>query len=65
MTDVHEIRRKNLIELISMYKSVANLNSALGRKRYDGTFNQIKTNLNRQALKPQELWERRLREKLK
>lgn len=42
MTDVHEIRRKNLIELISMYKSVANLNSALGRKRYDGTFNQIK-----------------------
>ena len=29
MTDVHEIRRKNLIELISMYKSVANLNSAL------------------------------------
>lgn len=42
MTDVHEIRRKNLIELISMYKSVANLNSALGRKRYDGTLNQIK-----------------------
>lgn len=65
MTDVHEIRRKNLIELISMYKSVANLNSALGRKRYDGTFNQIKTNLNRLAPKLQELWERRLREKLK
>lgn len=65
MTDVHEIRRKNLIELISMYKSVANLNSALGRKRYDGTFNQIKNKSHRQALKPQELWERRLREKLK
>lgn len=65
MTDVHEIRRKNLIELISMYKSVANLNSALGRKRYDGTFNQIKNKSQPQALKPQELWERRLREKLK
>lgn len=42
MADVHEIRRKNLMDLIFMCKSVANLNSALGRKRYDGTLNQIK-----------------------
>lgn len=42
MAEVHEIRRKNLIDLIFMCKTVANLNSALGRKRYDGTLNQIK-----------------------
>ena len=65
MTDVHEIRRKNLIELISMYKSVANLNSALGRKRYDGTFNQIKNKSQPPSAKPPGVWETELPEKMK
>ena len=57
MTDVHEIRRKNLIELISILLWEEN--------GMTEPLIKLKTNLNRQALKPQELWERRLREKLK
>lgn len=42
MQDVFEIRRSNLLLLIELYKTVAKLNEALGRKRYDGTLHQIK-----------------------
>lgn len=42
MKTVHEIRRENLDFLIEQYRTLANLNLVLGRKRYDGTLSQIR-----------------------
>lgn len=39
---VAEIRRKNLLFLIEQYKTIANLNTVLGRDRKDATLSQIK-----------------------
>lgn len=39
---IAEIRLQNLMFLIEQYKSIANLNVAIGRKRTDATLSQIK-----------------------
>lgn len=40
--EIRENRLQNLLFLIEQYKTIANLNVALGRKRKDGTLSQIK-----------------------
>ena len=42
METVTEIRRQNLNFLIEQYKTIANLNLALGRPRHDSTLSQIR-----------------------
>lgn len=42
MSDLGNIRWKNLMYLIEQYGTIAKLNIALGRKRKDGTLSQIK-----------------------
>lgn len=43
MADIYETRRLNLVYLIEIYGGkITKLNEALGRKKYDGTLNQIK-----------------------
>ncbi|EHQ4619954.1 hypothetical protein KQ096_002510 [Salmonella enterica] len=42
MQTIEEIRRDWLLELIRQYKTIANLNIALGRTRTDATLSQLK-----------------------